>query len=218
MSVTIIIPTYNRKKFEKLIEYNINCQDYSNIVEVIIADDGDKEEYLELNIKYPIKYIVCSRMNIGKKRNLLASYCKTKFIAHMDTDDIYFSTYISHSIDVLNKKNCNAVGTADMFFMFTDNNLFGGMRNPFLSMANEATLIYKKSFWEELGFSEQQSSEGIQFLVGRHWEIAHSDISKVMLCLCHSSNTVNKEIWREHKTNVIIDYSEHKKILDLINL
>ena len=57
MSVSIIIPTYNRKKFEKLIEYNINCQDYPNIVEVVIADDGDESEALELNIKYPIKYI-----------------------------------------------------------------------------------------------------------------------------------------------------------------
>lgn len=218
MSVSIIIPTYNRKKFEKLIEYNINCQDYSNIVEVIIGDDGDKEEQLELNIKYPIKYIRCSRMNIGKKRNLLASNCKGTFIAHMDTDDIYFSTYISHSLEILNKKKCNAVGTADMYFMFTDNNLFGAMRNPFLSMANEATLIYKKSFWAELGFSEQQSSEGIQFLVGRHWQIAHSDISKVMICLCHSTNTVNKEIWRAHKTPTTIDYSEHKKILDTIEL
>ena len=40
-SVSIIIPTYNRKKFEKLIEYNINSQDYSNIKEIIILDDSD---------------------------------------------------------------------------------------------------------------------------------------------------------------------------------
>ena len=40
MSVSIIIPTYNRKKFERLIEYNINCQTYNNIVEVVVADDG----------------------------------------------------------------------------------------------------------------------------------------------------------------------------------
>ena len=70
MSVSIIIPTYNRKKFERLIEYNINCQDYSNILEVVIADDGDADQNLELKIKYPIKYIKCARMKIGEKRNL----------------------------------------------------------------------------------------------------------------------------------------------------
>ena len=217
MSVSIIIPTYNRKKFEKLIEYNINCQDYPNIVEVIIADDGDKDQALELNIKYPIKYINCPRINIGKKRNLLASNCKGEYIAHIDTDDIYFSTYISHSLEVLKTKNCDAVGTADMVFMYP-NGEQGAMRNPYLSMANEATLVYKKSFWEELGFSEQQSSEGIQFLVGRHWQIAHSNISKVMICLCHSTNTVDKNIWKDHKILKNVDYSDHKKILDTISL
>lgn len=48
-SVSIVIPTYNRKKFEKLIEYNINIQDYTNIKEIIIIDDSE-------NIK-TIKYI-----------------------------------------------------------------------------------------------------------------------------------------------------------------
>lgn len=217
MSVSIIIPTYNRKKFEKLIEYNINCQDYPNIVEVIIADDGEKDQALELNIKYPIKYINCPRINIGKKRNLLASNCKSEYIAHMDTDDIYFSTYISHSLEVLKSKNYDAVGTADMVFMYPTG-VQGAMRNPYLSMANEATLVYKKTFWEELGFSEQQSSEGIQFLVGRHWQIGHTNISKVMICLCHSSNTVDKNIWKDNKIDINVDYSDHKQILETICL
>ena len=36
-SVSILIPTYKRKHFEKLIQYNINNQDYTNIKEVIIS-------------------------------------------------------------------------------------------------------------------------------------------------------------------------------------
>ena len=218
MSVTIIIPTFNRKKFEKLIEHNINIQDYTNIVEVIIADDSDIDDVLELNIKYPIKYIKCPRINIGQKRNLLASHCKTEFIAHMDTDDIYFSTYISHSIFMINKKKCNAVGTSDMIFLFTDGTK-GKLLNPLLSMANEATLVYKKTFWEKKGFNEVASNEAIQLLMGRHWEIANSDITKVMICICHTSNSVDKEPWRNHNIiNEIPDISEHKLILDTISL
>ena len=80
-------------------------------------------------------------MKIGEKRNLLVSQCKGEYIAHMDTDDIYFSTYISYTMSVLEKTKKDAAGTADMVFIFA-NGKQGGMRNPYLSMANEATLVY----------------------------------------------------------------------------
>ena len=104
-----------------------------------------------------------------------------------------------------------------MIFIYADGKK-GGMRNPLLSMANEATLVYKKTFWKQLGFSEQNSSEGIQFLVGRHWQMAHSNILKVMICICHSSNTVDKEPWRNCDISGLPDYTEHQKILDTIVL
>ena len=212
MSCSIIIPTFNRKKFERLIEFNITNQTYKNIIEVIIADDGEENEALNLTIPYEIKYIKCQRMSIGNKRNILAENAKGEYIAHFDTDDIYFPTYIEHSIDLMIKKKKNAVGTSDMFFLFKDGHT-GAMRNPLLSMANEATLVYKKSFWEKGKFSSNNTSEGIQFLTGRHWEVAHSDISKVMLCLCHEENTVNKDIWRKPNSIPAPSFKLYHKIL-----
>ncbi len=215
-SCSIIIPTYNRKKFEKLIEYNILCQTYSNIIEIVIADDGD-DEMLELNIPYPINYIKCARMTIGQKRNLLASKCKGFYIAHMDTDDVYLSSYIDHSISILETQKKDAVGTSDMIFIYSDGKT-GAMRNPLLSMANEATLIYKKSFWDEKRFGETQSSEAIPFLQGRHWQTGHSEIKKVMICICHSTNTVDKNVWKNCPEVELPDYTKHKEILNAIQL
>jgi glycosyltransferase involved in cell wall biosynthesis len=215
-SCSIIIPTYNRKKFEKLIEYNILCQTYPNILEVIIADDGD-DEMLELNIPYPINYIKCSRMTIGQKRNLLASKSKGFYIAHMDTDDVYLPSYIEHSVSILEKQKKNAVGTSDMIFIYADGKT-GAMRNPLLSMANEATLVYKKSFWNEKQFGETQSSEAIPFLQGRHWQTGHSEIKKVMICICHSTNTVDKNVWKNCPEVELPNYKKHKEILDTIHL
>jgi hypothetical protein len=83
-----------------------------------------------------------------------------------------------------------------MIFLFKDGHS-GGMRNPLLSMANEATMVYKKSFWEKGPFSTDHTNEGISFLVGRHWETGHSDIRNVMICLCHDENTVDKNVWRQ---------------------
>ena len=213
---SIIIPTYNRKKFEKLIEYNILCQNYSNILEVIIADDGD-DEMLELNIPYSINYIKCARMTIGQKRNLLASKAKGFYIAHMDTDDVYLPSYIEHSISILETQKKNAIGTSDMIFIYPDGKT-GSMRNPLLSMANEATLVYKKSFWNEKPFGETQSSEAIPFLQGRHWQTGHSEIKKVMICICHSTNTVDKNVWKNCPDVELPDYKKHKEILDTIHL
>jgi glycosyltransferase involved in cell wall biosynthesis len=213
---SIIIPTYNRKKFEKLIEYNILCQTYSNILEIVIADDGD-DEILQLNVPYSINYIKCDRMTIGQKRNLLASKCKGFYIAHMDTDDVYLPTYIEHSVSILENQKKDAVGTSDMVFIYPDGKT-GSMRNPLLSMANEATLVYKKSFWDEKPFAESQSSEAIYFLKGRHWQTAHSDIKKVMICICHSTNTVDKNVWKTCPEVELPYYEKHKEILRAINL
>jgi glycosyltransferase involved in cell wall biosynthesis len=215
-SCSIIIPTYNRKKFEKLIEHNILCQIYPNILEVIIADDGD-DEMLELNIPYPINYIKCARMTIGQKRNLLVSKSKGFYIAHMDTDDVYLPTYIDHSISILEKQKKDVVGTSDMIFIYPDGKS-GAMRNPLLSMANEATLVYKKSFWNEKQFGETQSSEAIPFLQGRHWQTGHSEIKKVMICICHSTNTVDKNVWKNCPEIELPHYKNHKEILDAIQL
>jgi glycosyltransferase involved in cell wall biosynthesis len=213
---SIIVPTYNRKKFEKLIEYNILCQTYPNILEIVIADDGD-DEMLQLDIPYSINYIKCDRMTIGQKRNLLASKCKGMYIAHMDTDDVYLPTYIEHSISILENQKKDAVGTSDMVFIYPDGKT-GSMRNPLLSMANEATLVYKKSFWDEKPFAESQSSEAIYFLKGRHWQTGHSDIKKVMICICHSTNTVDKNVWKTCPEVELPYYEKHKEILRAINL
>jgi glycosyltransferase involved in cell wall biosynthesis len=206
MSCSIVIPTYNRKKFEKLIEFNICSQTYSDILEVIIADDGQDTQRLEINVPYPVVYLRCPRMSIGEKRNLLAEKAKGEFIAHMDTDDIYFPQYIEKSIELMTKKKKNVTGTSDMIFLFKDGHS-GSMRNPLLSMANEATLVYKKSFWESCPFSTDQTNEGISFLVGRHWETGHSNIQEVMICLCHDENTVDKNVWRQPNSCQLPNYT-----------
>ena len=71
MSVSIIIPTYNRSKFSPLISLNIKKQDYPMIKEVIVADDGEDNERLVLDVSYTVLYYKVPRMTIGEKRNFL---------------------------------------------------------------------------------------------------------------------------------------------------
>ena len=100
-SVSIIIPTFNRTNFEKLIEYNINIQDYYNICEVLVGDDSDKDEPLRLNIKYPIHYYKLQRCSIGAKRDFLINQATGRYVINFDTDDFYLPNYVSTSVFTL---------------------------------------------------------------------------------------------------------------------
>ena len=214
-SVSIIIPTYNRNKFKKLIEHNIKCQDYTNIKEVIICQD-DNEEDLLLDIPYDIIYIrKKSKMNLGDKRNLLCSYCNSDIIANMDTDDLYLQTYISYSVESLVKSKKDVAGTADMFIYFLKEKKKCQLINYLYSKCNEATLVYRKSYWEKNNFG-CNLQEGIEFLKGNSHRIFDTDIKKLMVCLAHETNTINKQGWFENEYRGV-DFPCLDKLDDLIN-
>ena len=54
MSVSILIPTYNRSKFSSLISFNIQSQSYPLIKEIIIADDGQNKLTLDTSIQITV--------------------------------------------------------------------------------------------------------------------------------------------------------------------
>lgn len=206
-SVSIIIPTYNRKRFERLIEYNVLCQTYKNILEVVIGDDS--EDNLKLNLPFPITYIKMDRCTIGQKRNILCQHCKGDIIAHMDTDDFYFPTYIEHSVSQMLQHNKQCAGTADMFIFYPDDMRLCKMSNHVLHMANEGTLVYFKKFWDAMKFSELQTSEGLAFLQTRDEEIVKTDINLVMVCVAHQDNTVDKSCWKSLMCNAYPRFHYH---------
>ena len=93
MSVSIVIPTFNRSAFERLIEYNINSQDYFNIIEIIVLDDSDIDRPLCIRSVIPIRYYTVPRMTIGMKRNCGVKLAHGDYICFIDTDDMYAPDY-----------------------------------------------------------------------------------------------------------------------------
>lgn len=212
-SISILIPTYNRARFSKLVSYNINIQTYPNILEVIVADDGN--EPLELDVKYKVKYFNVKRMSIGDKRNFLIKQAKGKYCAFMDDDDIYFDSYLSHSIQLLKEKKKKLVGSADMLFYFLDDGKKDMMRCNKINLLHEATFVFLRKFNSK--FNDSNSGEGMSFLNGNEVFIYESDIKKVMVCLGHKNNTINKEIWKRN-TNIDFNISNHLEIISTLNI
>jgi len=181
----ILIPTFNRKIFSELIAMNINKQSYPFINRIIIADDGD--EKLSFKSKYPVDYYTVPRMSIGAKRNFLKSKSKSYYTANIDTDDTYHRDYISTCIFNMIFTGKHISGSADMLLKYKDKVYIHRCVN--LHMLNEATIVCVNS---ERQYAETNAGEGKQFLTECEPWIVESDIRKIMICLVHDDNTVNK--------------------------
>ena len=216
MSVTIVIPTYNRKAFERLIEYNINSQDYFNIIEIIVLDDSDIDRPLCIRSVIPIRYYTVPRMTIGMKRNCGVKLAHGDYICFIDTDDFYAPDYISYSIFEMETNNKTIAGSADMNMW--DGKQFYKQRCMFLHLLNEATMVFKKSAWSR--FADTNSNEAVPFLEKNINNIVETNIDRVMCCVCHKGNTVDKTAWLndKYKSSVLSQYSKHIEIYSSLNI
>ena len=216
MSVSIVIPTYNRKLFERLIEYNINSQDYFNIIEIIVLDDSDIDRPLCIRSVIPIRYYTVPRMTIGMKRNCGVKLAHGDYICFIDTDDFYAPDYISYSIFEMETNNKTIAGSADMNMW--DGKQFYKQRCMFLHLLNEATMVFKKSAWSR--FADTNSNEAVPFLEKNMNNIVETNIDRVMCCVCHKNNTVDKTAWLndKYKSSVLSQYSKHIEIYSSLNI
>jgi len=216
MSVSICIPTYNRKKFEKIIEHNINIQTYYNIREIIILDDSDIDDPLCIKTKYPIRYYRCNRCSIGDKRNGLVELATSKYVAFMDTDDFYDKDYIGYSIFEMETNDKSISGSADMNVYC--NGTFYKQRCMFLHMLNEATLVFKRDLHYK--FASTNSNEAVPFLQQHLGKIVETNIDRVMCCISHDGNTIPKTQWLkdQFKTEALGQYEKHMEIYSKCNV
>jgi len=216
MSVSILIPTYNRKRFEKLIEHNINIQRYYNIKEIIILDDSDIDDPLCIKTKYPIRYYRCNRCSIGDKRNALVQLATGKYLANIDTDDMYDADYISHSIFEMETNDKAISGSADMN-VYCDGTFYK-QRCMFLHMLNEATLVFRRDLHYK--FASTNSNEAVPFLQQHLGNIVETNIDRVMCCISHDSNTIPKTQWiqDQFKTEPLTQYEKHMEIYSKCNV
>ena len=216
MSVSILIPTYNRKRFEKLIEHNINIQRYYNIKEIIILDDSDIDDPLCIKTKYPIRYYRCNRCSIGDKRNALIQLATGKYLANIDTDDMYDAGYISHSIFEMETNDKAISGSADMN-VYCDGTFYK-QRCMFLHMLNEATLVFRRDLHYK--FASTNSNEAVPFLQQHLGNIVETNIDRVMCCISHDSNTIPKTQWiqDQFKTEALGQYEKHMEIYSKCNV
>ncbi len=210
--VSILTPTYDRKRFLPLMIENLKNFAYpKEKLEWVILDSWSREgkvagplfkseaeiaHYRKI-IGFPIKYIYrAEALSIGKKRNMLVKEANYKYCINMDSDDIYFPHYILYSVRTLldNKKEC--CGSPEMLFLYPkDDYKITGIRCQALRQIHEATMCHTKKHHKRMGgYQASSQGEGAKMVDGCNEKFfIKTEIHKCMMCICHEDNTVKKD-------------------------
>ena len=227
-NVSVLIPTYNRRKFMRLIAINLfNTLYPKNKLEVVILDDGDEPLFInEVEVKsfsqtigISIKYIYdnSKHLTIGEKRNKLVKLAKYKICINMDDDDIYFPQYIPYSVKLLKDNKVGIVGSPDMLFVYPH---YDFKMSYIICRAkrqiHEATFCYTKKHWKQMnGYIKNGIGEGAKMIDYNEKMCLKSEVINCMCCIAHKNNTVDKEKFKDENTNAI-DFELPNEYKDII--
>ena len=225
-NVSILMPTYDRRNFLPLIMTNLYSIDYpKDKLEVVIIDDhksplfiNDTEVKMVMErVGININYIrdTSRHLSIGEKRNRLVKFAKHKICINMDDDDIYFPSYIRYSVDLLQSNKYGLVGSAQMLFLYPHHNWkIAGIQCESKRQIHEATMCFTKKYWRSMGgFSKNGNGEGAKMVDFNDNKCGYSECGNCMMCVCHSNNTVDKEMFADKNVGGDGSISDEIKIV-----
>lgn len=197
--VSILTPTYNRKRFIPTLIQCILAQDYPrDRMEWVVLDDSSEPVY---DIIKPFEHIINIRyirsdekLTIGAKRNRLHREARGDILVNMDDDDYYSTDRIKHAVQVLLSKKVGIVGSTRNFIYYTDDKTIWECGPYGLNHATFGTMAYTKNYAlshtcdETVAFAEE-----IQFTNSYKESLAQLDPMKVMIVIAHKENTFNKD-------------------------
>jgi len=200
MEVSVVTPTYNRRKFiPTLIELYKNQTYPKEKMEWIIVDDGrDKVEDLFQAAAKDIpnlRYIyVDEKMRIGAKRNLLNKEARGAIIVAMDDDDYYPPERISHAVETL-QANPRALcaGSSEIYLYFKQiRKMYQfGPYNP--NHATAATFAFRRELLTISRYDDKAClAEEKHFLKDYTIPFVQLDPLKTILVFSHEHNSFDK--------------------------
>lgn len=135
--VSIVIPTYNTGEYIQYTLESVFKQTYEDF-EVIVVDDGstdDTKEVLQVYMER-IRYIYQENSGRSEARNTGIKAAKGKYVAFLDSDDLWTPGKLETQIDILEKNH-------DIDFLFGDKQRF----------SNDGRIIIHSMF-KEKGYDE----------------------------------------------------------------
>lgn len=221
--ITIITPTYKRRKMFSMAMYNFDNFIYPrNKIEWIIVDDSPEDESvkdllppLDKRIRY-LHYDVDKPMTIAMKRNIGVSNSSHDYIIHMDDDDYYPPESLLARVKMLikyEKQNIQCVGST-MIGTYNIITNESSMSSDSPISLSEASMAYTKKFWEQRQFDDNcERGEHKHFTEGRLENIIDMPYSFILIAINHKNNFT--EGMRNNEAS-LLKYSENNEKKGLV--
>lgn len=234
--VSIITPTYNRRKLFSMAIRNFQSFEYppDKLEWIIIDDTYDENQSIKdiLPKDYRIRHIPVrtkDKMSVAHKRNIGVKEAKYDYIVHMDDDDYYPVGSIMFRIKALMQyadKGIECVGCSRVGVYDVIENKSSIATDGMISLS-EASMAYTKKFWEKQQFNElEEFGEYRSFIQGRFEKILEMPYSYIIIAISHKQNftgtakridkniLINKETGKEmsfydtwdDETKAFVDY------------
>jgi glycosyltransferase involved in cell wall biosynthesis len=207
--VSVVCPTYNRRRF---IPHMLSCfknQDYSHDhMELVILDDGS-DKIGDLVIASGLKNIryipLDEKINIGEKRNRLNREAKGDIIVCMDDDDYYPPERVSYVVKMFARNpKYEICGASEIYMYYSDIQKIYKLGPYAANHATNGTMAYRRSYLKTHKYDETVThAEETSFLNKYTEPMLQLDPFKVMLVMAHSENTFDKKKMRENLNQYI---------------
>ena len=137
--VSIIIPYFRKRKFIIKTLQSVLTQTYKNIEVLIIYDDENQEDllFLKKKIKNNLVKFIINKKNLGAglSRNIGIKNSKGKYIAFIDSDDVWSKNKLKYQIEFMKKKK--------LFFSHTSYTIIDKSNNKLSKRIANKEITYK---------------------------------------------------------------------------
>jgi glycosyltransferase involved in cell wall biosynthesis len=194
--VSVICPTYNRRQFLPNLIHQFNYQTYpQEYMELIILDDSPESNADIIPAQANIKYThLPEKLILGKKRNLLNSMTTGDIIVCFDDDDFYSQERVAHAVNKLQGSKCEIAGSSIIHIYYPKlNKIYQfGPYAPY--HGTNGTMAYTKKYLKTHSYLDDKTqAEEAHFTNNFSEKMIQLDPHKVMLCIAHNKNTVEKD-------------------------
>lgn len=208
--VSVITPTYNRRRFIPSLIACYKHQTYPmDRMEWIILDDGtDSVRDLFEGLKIPnLRYIYESeKQTIGAKRNRLNNESCGDIIVALDDDDYYPPERVYSVVTAFKRQpSIQLAGSSEIYMYYTDIKVIYKLGPYTPNHATNGTMAWRRSYADTHAYDETVThAEEKSFLEDYKHPMIQLDPMKVMLVMSHTDNTFDKRKMRDQPNNPLV--------------